>query len=105
MSHVPLFGLLARRFFPARLGRRPFQRRPTAPPRLEALEERRAPATRVWDGGGVTVNWSDRFNWAGDVAPVNNDDLVFPDRTTLINPASRDNVNNIAGLSVNSIRF
>jgi len=37
-----------------------------------------APATRTWDGGGTDDNWTNRFNWVGDVAPVAADNLVFP---------------------------
>src|SRR5262245_40436521 len=75
-------------------------------PSLEALETRLAPATRVWDGGGVTNNWSDRFNWDADVAPANNDDLVFPDRSAVsVDPTSLNNSNNISGLTASSITF
>ncbi|HJQ39444.1 MAG TPA: autotransporter-associated beta strand repeat-containing protein [Thermoanaerobaculia bacterium] len=35
-------------------------------------------ATRTWDGGGGDPFWSTPANWAGDVAPVAGDDLVFP---------------------------
>ena len=35
-------------------------------------------AVRTWDGGGVDSNWQTAANWAGDVAPVAGDDLVFP---------------------------
>ncbi len=34
--------------------------------------------TVVWSGGGRSANWSDPANWAGGVAPVAGDDLVFP---------------------------
>src|SRR5439155_19722589 len=53
-------------------------RRPAFRPRLEALEHRVVPATRTWDGGGTTNNWSDQFNWVGFGAPAAGDDLVFP---------------------------
>ena len=33
---------------------------------------------RTWDGGGGDNNWQTAANWIGDVAPVANDDLVFP---------------------------
>jgi autotransporter-associated beta strand protein len=33
--------------------------------------------TVVWSGGGRSANWSDPANWAGGVAPVAGDDLVF----------------------------
>ena len=35
-------------------------------------------ATRIWDGGGANNNWNTAANWAGDIAPVANDDLIFP---------------------------
>ena len=35
-------------------------------------------AVKTWDGGGANNNWTTATNWAGDVAPVANDDLVFP---------------------------
>src|SRR5437660_1487717 len=34
-------------------------------------------ATRTWDGGGSTNNWSEAANWSGDAAPVAGDDVVF----------------------------
>lgn len=35
-------------------------------------------AAKTWDGGGADANWQTAANWAGDIAPVANDDLVFP---------------------------
>ncbi len=35
-------------------------------------------ATRTWDGGGADNRWNTAQNWAGDVAPVSGDALVFP---------------------------
>ena len=35
-------------------------------------------AVRTWDGGGGDNNWQTAANWVGDLAPVANDDLVFP---------------------------
>ena len=35
-------------------------------------------AIKTWDGGGADANWQTAANWVGDVAPVANDDLVFP---------------------------
>lgn len=37
---------------------------------------------RTWDGGGADTNWQTAANWAGDVAPVANDDLIFPATAT-----------------------
>lgn len=36
-----------------------------------------AAATRTWDGGGATNNWSTAANWSDDAAPTNADDVVF----------------------------
>src|SRR5215471_13358268 len=58
-------------------------RRPVKPLRryyrlcLESLEDRLAPATLTWDGGGANDNWTTAANWVGDVAPNPGDDLVF----------------------------
>ena len=35
-------------------------------------------ATKTWDGGGADANWNTPANWSTDVAPVANDDLIFP---------------------------
>ncbi|MBA3632407.1 MAG: VCBS repeat-containing protein [Acidobacteria bacterium] len=35
-------------------------------------------AVKTWDGGGADNNWTTAANWVGDVAPVVNDDLIFP---------------------------
>lgn len=50
----------------------------TCKPRLEILEDRCVPATRTWDGGALSNNWSNASNWVGNIAPVAGDDLVFP---------------------------
>lgn len=57
-----------------------------------------APATRTWDGGGTDDNWTNRFNWVGDIAPVAGDYLVFP-------PSSaRTSINNFgSGTSFGSV--
>ncbi|HMZ48666.1 MAG TPA: hypothetical protein PLP28_06795, partial [Flavobacteriales bacterium] len=59
---------------PASTARRPKARRL----RLEDLEDRLAPATIRWDGGGATNLWKEDANWVGDKAPSAGDDLVFP---------------------------
>ena len=35
-------------------------------------------AVKTWDGGGADANWQTAANWSTDVAPVANDDLIFP---------------------------
>ncbi|MGL4555818.1 MAG: beta strand repeat-containing protein, partial [Gemmataceae bacterium] len=82
---------MALSWFRSLLGR-PARRTPYRRPHLEGLETRLAPAT--WDGGGVTNNWSDRFNWVGDVAPVTGNPIVFP--ATNVDPTSKNNVNDFA---------
>jgi autotransporter-associated beta strand protein len=60
---------------------RPARPRPTFRPGIDfVLEERLAPATRVWTGAapGNNANWSAGANWAGGVTPGAGDDLVFP---------------------------
>jgi autotransporter-associated beta strand protein len=79
------------------------QRLASACPRIEVLEERLALATRVWDGNALSNNWSNRFNWVGDVAPVSGDDLVFPGGTFNDNKVADNNMGN--GFFVRSITF
>jgi autotransporter-associated beta strand protein len=69
---------------------------------LEHLEERLAPATFIWDGGGTTNKWSDAGNWQGNVAPnaSGGHDLVFP-----ANPTKPMTDNDLANAVVNSIAF
>lgn len=52
------------------------------------------PAVKTWDGGGADANWQTAANWVGDVAPVANDDLVFPAAA-----AQQPNNNNFAGFT------
>ncbi|HEY0461743.1 MAG TPA: VCBS repeat-containing protein [Pyrinomonadaceae bacterium] len=40
-------------------------------------------AVKTWDGGaGADANWTTAANWVNDIAPVANDDLVFPAAAT-----------------------
>ena len=41
--------------------------------------------TLTWDGGGDGVSWADPLNWAGDVAPVEGNDLLFTGTGTVTN--------------------
>lgn len=34
-------------------------------------------ATKTWDGGAGTMNWSDAANWNDDIAPTSADDVVL----------------------------
>jgi autotransporter-associated beta strand protein len=75
-----------------RLTFKPSTKRPRVRLRLECLEDRLVLATRTWDGGAVSNNWTNANNWAGNVAPVTGDDLVFPS-----NVADKTADNNFAG--------
>jgi len=46
-------------------------------------------ATRTWDGGGTTNNWSEPTNWSGDAVPTSADDVVF-NATSLIKDSTWD---------------
>lgn len=39
-------------------------------------------ATRIWDGGGITNNWSEAANWSDDIVPTTSDDAVFNSTST-----------------------
>lgn len=39
-------------------------------------------ATRTWDGGGATNNFSEAANWSDDVAPVSGDEVTFDASST-----------------------
>ena len=60
------------------------RRRPQQSLQTDDLEPRLLLTARVWDGGGglADTNWTNRFNWQGDIAPVANDDLSFPATAT-----------------------
>lgn len=51
-------------------------------------------AVITWDGGGADTNWQTAANWVGDVAPVANDELVFPAAAP-----QQSNNNNFAGFT------
>ena len=57
-------------------------------------------AVRTWDGGGTNSLWSNAINWAGNVAPLAGDDLVFPSGAAQANNCSN---NFAAGTVFNSI--
>src|SRR5687768_7247856 len=82
--------------------RRSHHQRPR--PAAELLEPRTLFATLTWVGD-VDANWGTRVNgnsnWSGNALPQNGDILVF--NATAQRFAS--NTNDIAGLSLNSIRL
>lgn len=52
----------------------------------------------VWTGAGTNANWSTAANWGGTV-PQTGDSLLF------LGGANRTNVNDLSGLSVNTVQF
>lgn len=77
-------------------------RHPLARLRLDRLEDRIAPAARVWDGGGGDGRWATAANWEGDVAPAAGDTPVFGAAATgtLTNDLPADVV--LGGLTVST---
>jgi autotransporter-associated beta strand protein len=59
---------------------------------FEPLEDRLLLSIRTWDGGGSDALWSNPANWVGDVAPMADDNLVFPD----LGPAAQNLTNDFA---------
>ena len=57
-------------------------------------------ATLSWSGAGGSANWSDIANWGSAGVPASGDTLIF----TAAQPRLI-NTNNIAGLTLNQIRF
>ncbi|MFA6509515.1 MAG: LamG-like jellyroll fold domain-containing protein [Candidatus Peribacteraceae bacterium] len=57
-------------------------------------------ATRTWDGGGSTSNWSEAANWSDNTAPTAADTAVFDG--TDATDATVDADINLAGLTVTS---
>ncbi len=57
-------------------------------------------ATKTWDGGGTTNNWSDGANWSGDTAPVPGDVVVFDSSSA--KDASVDVEVNVASINIGS---
>lgn len=73
---------------------------------LEELEQRLAPATYVWDGGGGDGSWRNPLNWVSNTAPTakvtTNDNLIFPTGVSILNTT-----NDLLGLNpfIASITF
>lgn len=97
-----LFFALARRL-PGGAGSSRPRRQGRFLPRLETLEDRLAPATRVWDGNALSNNWSNPLNWDFNIAPAAGDDLVFP--AGAFNDSKVADNDFPAGLNIRSITF
>ncbi|MBI3409393.1 MAG: Ig-like domain repeat protein [Planctomycetes bacterium] len=79
--------------------RTPIQKRPRVRLSLEYLEDRLAPATFAWDGGGGNDHrWSNPLNWAGNVRPTGtstaHEDLIFPSGVPAASHATLNDLNN-----------
>src|SRR5262245_8560759 len=62
---------------------------------LERLEDRSLLATLIWSGNGSDLNLSTAANWVGNVAPQQDDNLVFPAGVTKLGTAQSPLVNNL----------
>jgi hypothetical protein len=76
MFAASLRSWVQRTFAISKQARRSGRGRPRFRPRLDALEERLAPAVVVWDGGplGTGTSWNDPANWVGERLPEAGDD-------------------------------
>src|SRR6184192_2741647 len=57
-------------------------------------------ATKTWDGGGSTNNWSEAANWSGDTVPGTADTVVF-DGTSTKNATIDTNIS-VTGIQINT---
>jgi hypothetical protein len=58
-------------------------------------------ATKTWDGGGTTGNWSEAANWSDDAVPTAGDPVVIFDGTSTKSATIDANVT-VASLQINS---
>ncbi|HEV3445804.1 MAG TPA: autotransporter-associated beta strand repeat-containing protein, partial [Gemmataceae bacterium] len=91
---------LKRTIPPLRQGRRGASPRPSSRLRLEALEDRLAPATHIWVGPTVGGLWSAAANWNGG-APTSGE----AGGTIVQFNGGIDSIDDLAGLVVNQIHF
>lgn len=69
---------------------------------LLASRDESSAATKLWDGGGTSLNWNDAANWSADGVPTSNDAVVIDNSFT--NPVPQINApsgGNCATLTVN----
>jgi len=79
-------------------------RPPRYRPYLEILEDRLTPATHEWTGA-VSNLWSDNANWVGGAPTAVEADVDLIFHTNLTNAANLSMMNDIAGLTIDSITF
>ncbi len=61
-----------------------------------------AAATRTWDGGGSTNNWSDCDNWSSDTCPGAGDIALFDDTSTKDAVVDSGFSGSVLGIDINS---
>ena len=61
-----------------------------------------AAATRTWDGGGVTNNWSDCDNWSSDTCPGSSDLAQFDGTSTKDATVDGSFSGSVDGVDINS---
>ena len=71
---------------------------------FESLEDRVAPATISWTGGGTNDNWANAANWNLGRAPVAGDDLIFGTLAPAAERTTVDNLERPAGLQLDHHR-
>ena len=62
---------------------------------VEGLEERLAPATDTWTGGGTLFTWNDPSNWTAGV-PTSSSQVVIPAGQTVQSPASATTISSLS---------
>src|SRR5947208_5830692 len=63
---------------------------------LERLEDRSLLATMIWSGAGADLKFSSAANWVGNMAPQQDDSLVFPAGVTKLGTQGSPLVNDFA---------
>jgi RHS repeat-associated protein len=74
-------------------------------PQLETLEDRLAPASFTWTGGGTTNNWSDPHNWSSMVpgaVPGASDTAIFNNTSTKAAIVDTGFAGTVAAIQINS---
>ena len=59
-------------------------------------------ATRTWDGGGTTNNWSEAANWSDNIVPGSSDNVIFSASSTKNSVWDSAGPTQIASLNVQS---
>jgi RHS repeat-associated protein len=72
---------------------------------FEPLETRQLLAVITWDGGpgGTGSSWSDPVNWAGNVLPGPNDDVIIGPGTTAVSLSTSSTTTSIRSLNLQRV--